>query len=268
MSLHRFAPSGPPLFALSAARTSPGAMLAANEDSFLDRPDIGLWAVADGLGGDRAGERASGQLVRALGALPRFRSGYAFLTAVRDTLDLTNEQMLVEAHSIGRDAVVGSTIAAVLVFDGRFACVWAGDSRVYRFRQGRLEQLTRDHSLVQDLVEGGMLTAREARSHPHASIITRAVGVADELQLDLIHGATEEGDVFLLCTDGLTGALADEDLEHLLASRPLEMAADALLEAALGQGAKDSVTLVLVQLGAPPNAVCSTRTGTAAPAHR
>jgi serine/threonine protein phosphatase PrpC len=127
-----------------------------------------------------------------------------------------------------------------------FACLWAGDSRLYRLRAGRLERMTRDHSFVQELVDRGQLSPDAARSHPWRNRITRAVGVGEKLELDAIQGRILAGDVFLLCTDGLTGELEDAEIERVLAGAPPEDAADRLLEMVLARGARDNVTIVIV----------------------
>jgi len=233
--------------ALSVARTSPGTVRASNEDCFLTRDDIGLWAIADGMGGHQRGEVASRMVVDSLAALPAFNSGFAFLSGVRDALDDTNRRLVETAAFMAGDAVIGSTVVALLAFDGRFACVWAGDSRAYRLRRGGLEQITRDHSIVQELIDRGELAPEDARSHRHANVVTRAVGGAIVLDLEIAHGIIEPGDLFLLCSDGLTGPIPDGDLATLVDQQDLHGAADALIARALQRGASDNVTLVLVK---------------------
>lgn len=231
----------------SAARTHVGVVREVNEDRYLDRGEVGLWAVADGMGGHQAGEVASRLIVEALAAIPAAESGYALLNAVRAALERANARLLAEASAIGRGAVVGSTVVALLVRDGHFACVWAGDSRAYRLRQGRLEFVTHDHSVTQEMVDRGEISARQAKSHPYANVITRALGIGEHLEPDLRYGAIEPGDLFLLCSDGLTGALTDLEITDCLAAATLDAAADALVARALRRGAKDNVTLVLVR---------------------
>ncbi len=233
--------------ARSAARTHVGAVRALNEDDYLDNGQLGLWAVADGMGGHQAGDLASRLTIEALAAIAPAASGYGLLGAVREALRHTNARLLAEAASIGRGAVVGSTVVALLIRDGHFACLWAGDSRAYRLRDGRLDLVTHDHSVMQEMVDRGEITAEDARSHPYANLITRALGVAERLDTDLSHGAIEPGDLFLLCSDGLTGALMEAEIADILGRNALDTAADALIAAALDRGAKDNVTVVLVQ---------------------
>jgi serine/threonine protein phosphatase PrpC len=239
----------PPIVAVSVARTDVGMVRASNEDSFLVRDDIGLWVVADGMGGHQGGALASSLVVGALADLPEFTSGFGLLKAVRETLAGVNAQLTRKAASFGSGGVIGSTVAALLISEEHFACVWAGDSRIYRLRGGALDRLTRDHSVIQEMIDRGDLTPTEAAVDRRSNMITRAVGAGRELELEIAHGSVEAGDRFLLCSDGLTGAVPDSELVALMSFRVVEDAADALLDRALEQGATDNVTLVLVQWG-------------------
>ena len=230
----------------SVARTSLGMVRPTNEDRFLTLDEVGLWVVADGMGGHHRGDLASSLIVQSLADLPVFASGYALLTAVRQTLKWVNARLIDDAAAIGGGAVIGSTVVALLISDNHFACVWAGDSRAYRLRRGCLELITHDHSVVQEMIDRGELTSLEATTDRRANIITRAVGVSEDLQLDVTHGVVENGDLFLLCSDGLTGPVADRELAALMSYRIMDHSADALLERALERGANDNVTLVLV----------------------
>lgn len=223
-----------------------GLVRKANEDSFLDRPDLGLWVVADGMGGATAGALASGTIVATLDRIGPALSGPALLADIRARIDTVNTQLQQEAGRRGWDVTIGSTVAGLVLRDGHFACFWAGDSRVYRFRSGELDQLTRDHSVVQDMVDAGVLHPDEAERHPHASVILRAVGVDETVVLAWVHAPVQPGDVFLLCSDGLTRMVADTELEAALASGPIEQVSRDLLALTLERGAKDNVTIVLV----------------------
>lgn len=234
--------------ARSVGCTHVGLVRAHNEDSFLERPDLGLWAVADGMGGATAGEVASQAVVSALDAIPGPLDASAMLGEVRTRIAAVNDELLEMAAGRGPDTIIGTTVAGLLVHSGWFACFWAGDSRVYRFRGGTLDQLTRDHSLVQDMVDAGVLAAADAESHPHASVIQRAVGVDAEIELQWVHARVEDGDVFLLCSDGLTRMVRDDELQDAL-GHSLEEACSALLALTLQRGARDNVTMVLVAVG-------------------
>lgn len=231
----------------SAGRTHEGRVRRLNEDSLLEAPQLGLWAVADGMGGHAAGEVASRRVVEALATLPAPASGFGFVRDAGEALKRANAELIAFAAGRGAD-VVGSTVVVLLAVDGHWACLWAGDSRGYLFRDGRLSRLTRDHSLVQELVDKGALTPAEARASRRGNVITRAVGVDPVLELEMAQGPTQAGDLFLLCSDGLTGVLEDREIETLLARTPsLEACAERLVEAALERSAPDNVTAVLVR---------------------
>ncbi|HTK34139.1 MAG TPA: protein phosphatase 2C domain-containing protein [Caulobacteraceae bacterium] len=237
----------PPLLRYRSVATSHVGGRTLNEDRFLQRPDVGLWAVADGMGGHQAGEVAAGMVVEALEGLDRFGSGYHYLNAVNQALQGVNAALIARAGAAGPGALIGSTVVTLMIHDGHYACLWAGDSRAYLSRSGALARLTQDHSLVQEMVDAGALTPEQSRTHRRANVITRAVGVAQPLVLDMLHAAVEPGDVFLLCSDGLTGAVEDVEIEAVLRTGELEPAAEALIYLALERGARDNVTLVLVQ---------------------
>jgi serine/threonine protein phosphatase PrpC len=231
----------------SASASHVGKVRKINEDAVLDRPDIGLWAVADGVGGESAGDRASSLVVEALGKIGPPTTAAGFLADVRANLEAVNQLLRFEAAADGRDRVIASTVVALLAFGQHFACAWAGDSRLYLWRDGRLQQITRDHSEVQEMVDSGLLTPPEARVHRLANIVTRAVGAGDVLDLDMVQDQVRPEDAFLLCSDGLTKMLEDDEIVALLSDRPLATAVDALIEGALARGAHDNVTVVLVE---------------------
>ena len=230
----------------SVACSHVGLVRKHNEDSFLDRSDIGLWVVADGMGGMTAGDVASRAIVASLNEIAEGLDGAALLHEVRTRLNEVNAALRTLATRRGASVVIGSTVVGLIISSGHFACIWAGDSRIYRYRAGELDRLTRDHSLVQDMVDSGLLNPADAEAHPNASVIQRAVGVADELQLDGVHARVEPGDLFLLCSDGLTRMVSDEELESELGRGPIDVVSEALLALVLQRGAKDNVTIVLV----------------------
>ena len=239
--------ASPRLVFESAARTHVGNVRRLNEDGFCERQEIGLWAVADGMGGHQAGEVASGLIVEALARVDDTSSGYAFLDDVQGSIQRVNRTLIARAAVMAPGAVIGSTVVALLAFGGHYACLWAGDSRGYLLRGGRFEQITRDHSRLQELIDAGSLSRADARSYTRSNVITRAVGVTDRLALDMQQGPVEPGDVFLLCSDGLTGMLEDREIAALLQVPSLDAAADALIARTLERGAKDNVTVVLAR---------------------
>jgi len=208
--------------------------------------DRGLWTVADGMGGHEAGDVASAKAVEALGQL-HFDTGLdALVEQAVGALQGVNRQLIALAAAGGR-RTIGTTVVGVAISGDQFRCFWAGDSRAYRVRDGAIEQISRDHSVVQDLVEAGMLDAQGARDHPNSNLITRAVGVSEDLKIDVVSGDVQSGDLFLLGSDGLTRLVEDQELAAVLSSNPLEDAADQLIDMVLARGAPDNVTLIIVR---------------------
>jgi protein phosphatase/serine/threonine-protein phosphatase Stp1 len=230
----------------SWAVTHPGAKRTHNEDAYVDRPDLGIWAVADGAGGHAAGEVASGMIADALQAIPTGLSAPELLAQVRLALEHTHNALREEATRRGPDVLVASTVVVMLARGDHFACLWAGDSRAYLLRRGVLRQVTRDHSLVQELLEAGAIGPDEVNNHPRGNVITRAVGAElDEFLLDKVSDRLLSGDRFLLCSDGLCKTLPETELASLLAAID-GMPAQAVIDAALALDASDNVTAVMV----------------------
>ena len=207
-----------------------GKVRTLNEDAWLARPEIGLWAVADGMGGHGGGDVASRAVATSLQQMPAPVSAAAFLADFEARIGLVNADLIAQARASGR-TLIGATLAAVLIFDSHFACVWCGDSRVYRLRAGELAQVSRDHSEVQDLIDRG---------------VTRALGAAEQAELEIIDGPVVAGDRFLLCSDGLTGHVEDEEIAALLARDDPKQACAELIALTLQRGAKDNVSVVIV----------------------
>lgn len=234
--------------ARSWAQTHPGMVRSHNEDSYLCRPDLGVWAVADGAGGHQSGEVASGMIASALGGLRADMTAGETLAEIRLAISATHSALQVCAEARGGDAIIASTVVILVLRDGHFACLWAGDSRAYLLRDGELIQISHDHSLVQEMVDAGGLAAADAERHPRANIITRAVGAGpDRLELDKVIGETRPGDRFLLCSDGLSKTLPEAELTSLLAAPDGVAAAELLIAAALARRVNDNVTAVVVE---------------------
>ena len=230
----------------SWAETHPGKVREVNEDSYLIEPASGLWLVADGMGGYDAGEVASSAIVAHLATLGRPSSAQDQHARFLDRLAKANAE--VQEYSRAKDgATVGSTVAALLLFGDQYQGVWAGDSRLYLVRHGKLTQLSRDHSEAQELVEAGVLTADEARTWAHRNVITRAIGITEEIVVDTVSGTTEHADMYLLCSDGLTTHVSDAEIEDVLRGRRPREACERLIELTLERGATDNVTIILVQ---------------------
>lgn len=233
----------------SWAMTDVGAVRKHNEDNMLARPDLGLWAVADGAGGHASGEVASGMIVDALSRLPMHLSAGELLSGIRVTITQVHAALREEAARRGGNVMIASTFVGLMIRDRHFACLWAGDSRAYLLRHGQLQQITRDHSLVQELVDAGSLSLEEAERHPHANVITRAVGADDdELELDKVIGQIQPGDRFLLCSDGLSKTLSEQEIQGLLGAPEGVPPTELLIHAALAHRVNDNVTAVVVEV--------------------
>ena len=224
--------------------THPGLVRQENEDALALHPGGAMWAVADGMGGHANGRWAAMQVAAELAQTPLAGILDADCDAVADALADANAKIVAAAAASGK--TIGATVVALRIAGNRFACLWAGDSRIYRLRNGALRQLTRDHSHVEQLVEAGIITAAEADSHPMANVITRAVGVAPDLALDVVEDEVATGDTFLLCSDGLNNCLSDAEIAAILATHPPGEACDVLIAATLKRGAPDNVTVIVV----------------------
>jgi protein phosphatase len=230
----------------SSAKSHVGMVRQINEDACLAQPEQGMWAVADGMGGHLLGDFASKTVIDLLQAIPVAESLSALLEAVRNALQSANRQLRAEA--LLRNAhVIGSTAVVLLIRDDQCACVWAGDSRLYLHREGQLSKVTRDHSQVEELRLAGTLTDEEALMHPARNLITRAIGAADELELDEIGMSVKEGDTFLLCSDGLTNEVMEQEIAAVLMTGDCRQATDTLIDLALRNGGRDNVTVVVVR---------------------
>jgi serine/threonine-protein phosphatase Stp1 len=236
--------TGPALRLVDAALSDPGKVRAANEDSFLAAADRGLWLVADGMGGHANGAWASQAIVEHLGRATLSGDLDADVTAAADSLHAANARIFGEAQSSGRR--MGSTAAMLLLGAGRFAVLWVGDSRVYLLREGTLHQLTRDHTQVQEMVDRGLLSREEAANHPMSHVISRAVGVGATMDVDVIMDDAAAGDVFMLCSDGLSGVVSDAEIAQVLGSQRPRRACEHLLATCLERGAPDNVTIIAV----------------------
>ena len=229
-----------------AAGSDVGRVRDVNEDSYLARPEVGFWLVADGMGGHDAGDFASQTVVRELGSVQPAESAPDLLAALETRVIRANGILRREAASRGDGAVMGCTLALLVIFEGAYACVWSGDSRVYLVRQGVISQVTRDHTEAQELVDRGTLTPEEARSWPRRNVITRAIGVHDEPELDMVQGRVEDNDLFVICSDGLTAHVADDEIGRMAALRPPKLAVEQMIATTLERGAKDNVTVITV----------------------
>ncbi|MCB1746448.1 MAG: serine/threonine-protein phosphatase [Gammaproteobacteria bacterium] len=219
-----------------------------NEDSGLDRGDEGLWVVADGMGGHSAGDLASQLIVNSLGKLELEDDLATLVEHVEDAVVHVNGRLFEVANAHNQTS--GSTVV-VLLMRGRYAVtMWAGDSRLYRWRDGELTQLTTDHTQIELYIEKGLLDRAEAEGHPSGNMVTRAVGVTDTLTMEMDIHELADGDRFLLCSDGLDKHVKDPEIERILATgTPAEVARE-LVDLTLERGAIDNVTVCIVEVTA------------------
>jgi PPM family protein phosphatase len=229
-----------------AGRTDVGRQRSANEDDFVLAPPF--FAVADGMGGAKAGEVASAMATE--GFEGETDSGEPAEVQLARILRDANRRIYDLAVADESHRGMGTTLTAAKVTGDEISLAHVGDSRAYRMRDGELEQLTKDHSLVAELERSGQITAEAAEHHPQRSIITRALGPEPDVEVDTYTVAAREGDLFLLCSDGLTSMISDDEIGSILRSADtLDAAADALVRAANQSGGKDNITVVLFRVG-------------------
>jgi serine/threonine protein phosphatase PrpC len=231
--------------AVGAGLTNRGMMRERNEDSILTDPTGVLWAVADGMGGYGNGDVASDIVIDCLAKIPdEAEPGPALVARLKEANDLVLKRQ--REPGMGR---MGSTVVAMLISRAVAHVAWAGDSRAYLLRGGHMRPLTRDHSVVQEMVDRGELSPDEAESHPESHMVTRAVGGAEDLEVDLVSVPLAVGDRLLLCSDGLTRCVYEHTVEALLreATGP-DDACQRLVREALENGAPDNVSAITVQI--------------------
>jgi serine/threonine-protein phosphatase Stp1 len=233
----------------SAARTDTGKVRARNEDAFLDLAEQGLWVVADGMGGHQNGALASRLVVESLADLPPAGSLAERSQQLRQRLHEVNQRLGQELTVTAErpDTLIGSTVVALLMEANKAVCIWAGDSRCYLWRASRLYQLSRDHSLLQELIDEQQLSAAQAAKHPAAHALTRAIGASEELKLDILELDCLPGDTFLLCSDGLYQGLSADALGAALNLPSASLALQRLFQQALDGPARDNLSAVVIR---------------------
>jgi serine/threonine protein phosphatase PrpC len=251
-----------------AVKSDPGLRRTSNEDSYSTRPDVGLFVVADGMGGHVAGEVASRVAVEAISAFIEETAGAdknrTWPFPFEPTLSLEANRLkaafrlanrrIAAAIADSHDLRGMATTASSILIGGHQACVaHVGDSRVYVFRNGALEQITHDHSWVEEQVRAGTLTATAARQHPWRNVVTRALSGGDDPEVDVVEIEPAPGERYLLCSDGLFSVVADQNISEILGdtSLSLEQMCDRLIEAANAAGGPDNITTLVLQVDAP-----------------
>ncbi len=227
----------------SCSNTQVGYVRSVNEDALLDAREQNLWVVADGMGGHSYGDQASKAIIDQLVGFHSQQDLQENINDLKQRLQAAHDQC--RSHS--KDQLMGSTVAAFFVHDPYCIFLWAGDSRVYRYRNHELQQMTQDHSLVQGLVSIGELQKEDMDKHPSSHIITRAVGVHTDLDLELRHDQIQPGDRYLVCSDGLYKDVTESEIHERLGSATVEESLDKLVNLALERGGSDNITAIVVQ---------------------
>ena len=212
----------------------------------LDLPQRGLWVVADGMGGHQAGDVASSSIVEALSQVGEYDRPSKLVDEVEDRLISVNRKLYDTSQANGHGQVIGSTVAAVLALPAHCLCVWAGDSRVYRLRNFQLEQLTVDHSEVEELIAEGSLDRSEAGGYPGENVITRAVGGEEELVLEVQLFPMRHKDRYMICSDGLYKDVEFDEIREMMSDGSTADVCQRLLSCALSRRCSDNVSIVTV----------------------
>jgi protein phosphatase len=221
-----------------------------NEDAILSLDELGLWVVADGMGGHLRGDLASRFVVEAMENIQDSDSIDAFAREVRRRISFANTRIRKHAATLGDTEIVGSTVVAVMVQDDELICLWAGDSRAYLLSGDRLKQLTHDHTAAQEFVDGGNLDGATAKRHASTHILTRAVGAQESIKLDEYRGQIRDGDALLLCSDGLINEVDEDELAPILEDFDCEEACQELVDLSLERGSRDNVTVTVIRFEA------------------
>lgn len=240
--------------------TDVGRRRESNEDALLDEGDVGLYAVADGMGGHAAGEVASRMAIETL--LERMRPATAgdgdprdaeqVRNALRSAIEEANHKIFSSVETREEWRGMGTTLVAMATFGPEAVIGYVGDSRAYLLREDVLHRLTSDHSWVNEQVKLGLLSDEDAQRHPYRNIVTRALGNRDEVQVDLLRESLRRGDVFLLCSDGLNTMLGDDEIAATLRAHAGDprAACEALIDAANARGGEDNTTVLVIEIGA------------------
>ncbi len=231
----------------SAAQTNTGCVRKVNEDAIFLKPEAGLWAVADGMGGYEAGDIASNMIVELLDDIEDKVPLCEIVDDVEDKFIEANANILEYADVMRDKQMMGSTVVSLIIRGRVGVCLWAGDSRLYRYRNGELQQLSQDHSQVQELIQQGFLSEEEAENHPDANVITRAIGAGDDVYIDINVFSTQIGDTFFLCSDGLYNAISKAEMINCLEDMDINKSVCTMLERALENKAADNVSMIIAR---------------------
>ena len=230
--------------------TDTGHVRNKNEDSILVHADENVWIVADGMGGHHAGDFASQTITNNLSLFKQHTSLDDSILLLEENILNSNSVIRKKSEKLGRNATIGSTVVCAYIWHNLLFTFWAGDSRLYRFRDAKLERLTEDHSYVEELVRMGKIEARDAEEHPAANVVLKAVGIDDKLCLDFDYFEVQDEDIYIICSDGLYKDLEETKITTIIESNPEDMAelSQALLAASLDAGGTDNTSIITLKM--------------------
>jgi protein phosphatase len=230
--------------------TDVGRVRSKNEDSILVNDDENVWIVADGMGGHHAGDFASQTITSNISLFKQHDSLDDSILLLEENILNSNSVIRKKSFKLGRNATIGSTVVCVYIWNNFLFTFWAGDSRLYRFRNATLERLTEDHSYVEELVRMGKIEARDAEEHPAANVVLKAVGIDDQLCMDFEYFKLQDGDIFIICSDGLYKDLAESKISPIIESNSEDMIAlsQALLASSLDAGGTDNTSIITMKV--------------------
>ena len=221
-----------------------------NEDSILVHDEENVWIVADGMGGHHAGDFASQTITNNLSLFKQHPSLDDSILLLEENILNSNSIIRKKSGHLGRNATIGSTVVCVYVWNNLLFVLWAGDSRLYRYRQGKFERLTEDHSYVEELVRMGKIEARDAEEHPAANVVLKAVGIDERLCIDFEYFEVEDDDIYIICTDGLYKDLDEANIVPIIESHTedTKSLSEALLASSLDAGGTDNTSIITLKV--------------------
>jgi serine/threonine protein phosphatase PrpC len=230
--------------------TDVGRVRSKNEDSILVNDDENVWIVADGMGGHHAGDFASQTITSNISLFKQHDSLDDSILLLEENILNSNSIIRKKSFKLGRNATIGSTVVCVYIWNNFLFTFWAGDSRLYRYRNANLERLTEDHSYVEELVRMGKIEAKDAEEHPAANVVLKAVGIDDQLCMDFEYFKLQDGDIFIICSDGLYKDLAESKISPIIESNSEDMIAlsQALLASSLDAGGTDNTSIITIKI--------------------
>ena len=247
---HSSTKSSPGFNVMSGGATNTGHVRTRNEDSILLLDDEGIWLVADGMGGHHAGDFASQTIARNMGLYKQQDSLEDSVLLLEENILNSNAIIREKSSKLGKNTTIGSTVVCTYIWQNYLFTFWAGDSRLYRYREGKIERLTDDHSYVEELVRMGKIEAKDAESHPAANVVLKAVGIDDELSMDFDYFELLNNDIFIICSDGLYKDLNENTIATIISDNKDDMVAlsQSLLSRSLDAGGTDNTSIITLRV--------------------